>query len=386
MAQRFYAEAWHRGFDVKLGLGALVMQVFCMAPSSALGVVGIFFALRRIIFSDKMALWMAILYAFGTPVFFRTGYLNHNLMLGHIAFLGFLAMWNPGKAEWPSSTLRFFVAGMTGGLALLFDYSGVVVLIGLFCYGGVKRWIEYSKADAFRHALWYIGGTLGPVGLLWFYQWQSFGHPFFPGQHWMPPVEWIDRGYQGFGFPQLELLWALAFDYRFGLFVSCPLFLLALGAPFVCRKGVHSFPWLELTSMLSFFLVLWVFFSGSNYTRLQFNTGIRYLTPIFPFLFIPAAFVLVRLPRPAVLFISIVSVAGAWCLAMYRDVERNFGVLDPILHVFYEGFQLPALTTLSRLGGPLGEYFIGSPSPLPLFVLAGGLLYVIWATNLKRQL
>ncbi len=386
MAQRFYAEAWHRGFDVKLGLGALVMQVFCMAPSSALGVVGIFFALRRIIFSDKMALWMAILYAFGTPVFFRTGYLNHNLMLGHIAFLGFLAMWNPGKAEWPSSTLRFFVAGMTGGLALLFDYSGVVVLIGLFCYGGVKRWIEYSKTDAFRHALWYIGGTLGPVGLLWFYQWQSFGHPFFPGQHWMPPVEWIDRGYQGFGFPQLELLWTLAFDYRFGLFVSCPLFLLALGAPFVCRKGVHSFPWLELTSMLSFFLVLWVFFSGSNYTRLQFNTGIRYLTPIFPFLFIPAAFVLVRLPRPAVLFISVVSVAEAWCMAMYRDVERNFGVLDPILHVFYEGFQLPALTTLSRLGGPLGEYFIGSPSPLPLFVLAGGLLYVIWATNLKRQL
>jgi hypothetical protein len=202
----------------------------------------------------------------------------------------------------------------------------------------------------------------------------------------MPPVEWIDRGYQGFGFPQLELLWALAFDYRFGLFVTCPLFLLALGAPLICRKGDHSFPWLELTSMLSFFVVLWVFFSGSNYTRLQFNTGIRYLTPIFPFLFIPAAFVLVRLPRPAVLFISVVSVAEAWCLAMYRDVERNFGVLDPILHVFYEGFQLPALTTLSRLGGSLGGYFIGSPSPLPLFVLAGGLLYVIWATNLKRQL
>jgi len=386
MAQRFYAEAWHQGLDVKFGLGAFVMQVFCMAPSSALGVVGVFFALRRIIFSDKMALWMALVYAFGTPVFFRTGYLNHNLMLGHIAFLGFLAIWNPGRAEWPSSTLRFFVAGLTGGLALLFDYSGVVLLGGLFFYGGVKCWIEYSKMDAFRHSFWYLGGTIGPVCLLWFYQWQSFGHPFFPGQHWMPPVEWIDRGYQGFSFPQLELLWDLAFDYRFGLFVSCPLFLLALGAPFVCQKGNRSFPWLELTAMLSFFLVLWAFFSGVNYTRLQFNTGIRYLTPIFPFLFVPAAFVLARLPNIVVLLVSVLSVAEAWCLAMYRDVEKNFGVLDPILHVFYEGFQLPALTTLSRLDGPLGEYFIGSPSPLPLFVLAGALLYVIWAPNLKRQL
>ncbi len=386
MAQRFYEEAWHRGFDVKFGLGALVMQVFCMAPSSALGVVGVFFALRRIILSDKMALWLALVYAFGTPVFFRTGYLNHNLMLGHIAFLGFLAMWNPGKAEWPSSLFRFFLGGITGGLTLLFDYSGVVLLLGLFCYGCMKRWIDYSKIDAFRHALWYIAGIIGPVLLLWFYQWQSFGNPFLPGQHWMPPVEWIDRGYQGYGLPQLELLLSLAFDYRFGLFVSCPLFLLALWAPIVYRKGVRSLPWLELAAMLSFFLVLWIFFSGSNYTRLQFNTGIRYLAAIFPFIFIPAAFVLSRLPSTVVLMVSIVSVAVGWCLAMYRDVERNFGVLDPILHVFYDGFQLPALTTLSRLGGPLGEYFVGSPSPLPLFVLAGGLLYVIWAHNLKRQL
>ena len=386
MAQQFYAEAWRRGFDIKFGLGAFVMQVFCMAPSSALGVVGVFFALRRLIFSDKMALWMAVVYAFGTPVFFRTGFLNHNLMLGHIVFFGFLAIWNPAKAEWPSSTLRFFMAGITGGLALLFDYSGVVLLIGLFCYGGVKRWIDHSKLDAFRHSLWYVLGTLGPVFLLWFYQWQSFGHPFFPGQHWMPPVEWIDRGYQGFSFPQLELLWILAFDYRFGLFVCCPIFLLALGALFVNRKAECPFPWLELTTILSFFLILLVFFSCVNYTRLQFNTGIRYLTPIFPFLFLPVAFVLVRLPSPLVLFVSIMSVAEAWSLAMYRDVEQNFGMLDPILHVFYEGFQLPALRTVSRLGGPLGEYFLGSPSPLPLFALVGGIIYVIWAKNFKRQI
>ena len=49
-----------------------------------------------------------------------------------------------------------------------------------------------------------------PLLLLLFYQWRSFGNPFLPGQHWMPPGEGSERGYQGYGLPQLELLIALA--------------------------------------------------------------------------------------------------------------------------------------------------------------------------------
>src|SRR5258708_28289227 len=78
-AREFYREAWRRGLDVKFGLAAIVMQVFCMAPISALGVMAMFFLLRRIFGSDRTGLWIALLYAFGTPVFFRTGYLNHNM-------------------------------------------------------------------------------------------------------------------------------------------------------------------------------------------------------------------------------------------------------------------------------------------------------------------
>ena len=69
MAREFYAETWRRGLDLKLGLAAFVMQAFCMAPSSALGVVAVFFALRNVFGSDRKALWLAILYAFGTPAF-----------------------------------------------------------------------------------------------------------------------------------------------------------------------------------------------------------------------------------------------------------------------------------------------------------------------------
>ena len=53
----------------------------------------------------------------------------------------------------------------------------------------------------------------------------------------MPAVAWIDKGYQGFGPPQLELLLAHLWDYRYGLFASCPIFILALALPFLNRGG-----------------------------------------------------------------------------------------------------------------------------------------------------
>src|SRR6185295_14838895 len=70
MAQQFFQESWRRGLDVKFGLAALITQVFCMAPLSALGVAAMFLLLQRFT-SQRTALWMALLYAFGTPVFFR---------------------------------------------------------------------------------------------------------------------------------------------------------------------------------------------------------------------------------------------------------------------------------------------------------------------------
>jgi len=378
MARQFFAESWRRGYDVKFVLGAFVMQAFCMAPITALSVVVMFFLLREIFRSDKTALGLSLLYAFGTPVFFRTGYLNQNLVLGIFAFMGFLTMWNPWGSLWGSNKFRYFLGGLAGGAALLFDYSGIVFLFGLFAYGVIKEWRESTFNNAFRLGLFYIIGALGPVLLLWFYQWQSFGNPFLPGQHWMPPVEWIDRGYQGFGLPQLELFLMLGFDYRFGLFVACPLMILALASPFVNRGNDKKLPNLELYFILLLFMAFWLFFSGSNYVRLQFNTGIRYMTPMLPFLFVPAAIVLMRLPFIIIGLIAVLSIAQSWALAMYREVESRLGILDPILRTLIGGFQLPALRTVSRLD-LFQDLIPNGVSPLPIFVLAAGIIYLIWS-------
>jgi hypothetical protein len=166
MAKDFSKEAWRRGYDIKFGLAAIIMQSLCMAPISAAAVVAMFFLLRRLFGSDRTAFWLSLLYAFGTPVFYRTGYLNHNLILGHFAFFGFLAMWNPHEKQTWSERTRYFLGGLAGGAAVLLDYSGVVLLFGLFIYGIVKSWP--SLRDTVKLGAWYVLGSIGPIALLWF--------------------------------------------------------------------------------------------------------------------------------------------------------------------------------------------------------------------------
>ena len=359
MARHFFEESWRRGLDVKFGFAAVIMQTFCMAPLSAASVVLIFFILLRLLASHQQALWLSLLYAFGTPVFFRTGFLNQNMLAAHFALASLAALW------FLTGRRAAFLAGLAAGTCVLLDYSGLVPLAVLAAY---CLWTQR------QNFLTFLAGTLPPILLLWFYQWQSFGNPFLPGQHYMPPVEWIERGYQGVGGPQLELAWILLADSRFGLFLTCPLLLLALAAPFVKTSWL---PRRELTLLLGVSAALWLFFSCVNYTRLQFNTGLRYMAPALPFLFLAAAVPLTRLPRQLAYFLSIAAVAQAWSMAMFRDVERGLGLLDPIARVFLGGFQLPALTALSRVAAS-SELLERGVSPLFLFALSAAVIYGLW--------
>jgi len=69
---------------------------------------------------------------------------------------------------------------------------------------------------------------------------------------------------------------------------------------------------------------------------------------------------------------------------MYRDVERGLGVLEPIIHVFTGGLQLPFLTVLSRMT-QYSEYTSGGVSPLPILLLSAAVAYGLWSSGIPDR-
>ncbi len=109
------------------------------------------------------------------------------------------------------------------------------------------------------------------------------------------------------------------------------------------------------------------------------------MTPIIPFLFVPTALALSRLRRAPVFALAILAVAQAWSLAMYREVESSLGVLDPLIKTLVEGFQLPVLRTIARTGGSYGGLGEHGVSPLPLFILAGTIVFGLWTVGVAKD-
>lgn len=380
MAREFYKRSYEKGYDVKFGLAAGVMQVGLMAPLSAAAAVVMFHLLRAATGSARAALWLALLYAFATPVFFRTAQLNQNLLVAHCALFAFAALWRPASGESDSKRPFWCLAGLMCGWAVVCDYSGVVVVGALGLYAVLRRRALppalRAPLDLWRFAM----GAVLAGSVLVAYQWICFGHPLYPAQHYMPAATFTHHGYVGMDWPKADLLWDTLFSPRFGLMISAPLLLLSLYVPAWRAKG-RVVGRAELSCILILTAAFLLFCSANQYGRMQFNTGVRHAVPITPFLFLLAAGALVRLPPLLAGLVGVVTTWWSWCLAMYREVELGLGVPDSLVHITLGGFRLPWLTTLERMGAQFPGLFDRGASALPLLVLLAACLSAIWLTG-----
>jgi hypothetical protein len=380
MAQEFHRQARERGLDVKFALAAWVVQAFCMAPISALGVVVMFYILHGLTSSTRKSLILALLYAFATPVFYRTAQLNQNLLVCHFALFAFAALWRPWDDALAPRRPRYLLAGLLAGWTVVLDYSGVVALLFISIYCLIRRRSLPESAKSRFDLLHFALGVLVCAAVLMSYQWSSFGHPIYPAQRYMPDTEFSGAGYRGMGLPQLGLLWDTSFGMRFGLFTSAPLLLLSLYIPGWFRNRGGLLEKREAVCLIVFSLAFFLFCAANQYGHLQFNSGVRYIVPVVPYLFLLASGVLLRMPRLLAVIAGIISVYWSWCLAMYRDVEQGLGIFESIIHVTFEGFRLPWLVTLDRMG-----YLPGGASALPLLILSSVLIWALWSIRNRSE-
>lgn len=375
MRAEFYRNSFEKGLDVKFALGAAVMQSLLMAPVSALGVVVMFLVLVRLTGSTRSALLLALLYAFATPILYRTAQLNHNVLQMHFAFFAFVLIWRPWDEIGKPNRATYLLAGVLAGWTVVFDYSGMVTVVALGIYTAY-RWSKFSADKRSYADLALFATGVGTAALLLMaYQWSSFGHPIYPAQTYMPATDYSVNGYFGLSLPSLDLLWRTAFGLKFGLFAYAPILLFALYVPGWFGHRMSIIGRRETWFVLLLTAIFFIFSAANQFGYLQFNTGTRHVVPVVPFVFLLAAGVILKIPKKLAFPIGVIATYWSWSQAMYREGAESdlLGVVSTAARVATDGLRLPWLTTLEQLG-----YVPNGVLAVPVLIMVGIAVALIW--------
>ena len=372
---RFMNEARARGLDIVLGLAALGTGVTVMAVLGALATVMMYLFLNARLDNRRHALLLALLYAFATPMFFRAAFLNQNALVAHLVLFAWICMTGltPRPAAVAPGAMALLGTGLLLGFALVADFSAIpfAIVFGLWILS--DAWRRGGVQGALREGSTYVAGALASLTILFWYQWAAFGNPLWPAQHYMPATEFSVRGWFGFTMPTLDLLWRNLADPRYGLFVFCPLLLLSFAAPFIRpNAGAWSPSRSELGWIVMAFAGLLLFNSANQFANLQFNTGVRYMVPITPLLFLAVVPVLLSVPR----VVAAVPIALSLLISIAVSMTRE-SVPTALQLLATDGPTLPVLTVLRKMSSGYDVPLPDSSFWIVALVLAM-VLYFVW--------
>lgn len=374
-----------KGWHLRFGAATVVTSAFLMSPLAALFCVFIYTILRRRGVDRGFGLALVGLFAFGTPLFYRTAYLNHNVFLMMCTFTSFWLLWPQPQDALPIKPWRVAAAGFLAGYGVAIDYAGAVPLLWLYGYLIAVRTPAAGFRRSFFESLRFVAGSVPPVLFLWWSQWSMFGNPFLPAQYYMPVVNFTDRGWRGFDWPQLDVFWKNLFDPDWGMYVFAPVLLLGL-LPARVHRDRHSrliLPLRERRAATVFIVLFLLFCAANQYSLMQWNTGFRYLLPLLPFIFLALCDHLVRWPRWVFALIAIPSVAHMWVLSTVRYTRVDFGLGSSAIVGSWErfladGVRLPWLTVLRQTTPDPASLVHAWFLPSALLAFAALMCAVIW--------
>jgi hypothetical protein len=342
---------------------AFLTVALAMAPATAFTAAFLCSRLADAGVPKKSAALAGVMYGIGTPVFYRTAHLNHNLLVCDAGITALLLLWDANGA--PVSLVRASMVGLLAGFALLCDYSGVVVVAvaGLYVLLRARR----------GRLLAFCAGLFPMIAALLIYQQWAFGSFYHPSQHFMTPTAPTSHGYKGFDWPSVRLLWANSFDPRFGLFAYCPALLLAFAAPFV-KEARFRVPGLEMWILFGYFGLFVLFCASNQYSWFQPLTGFRYLVPVVPALSILAFQTCQVLPLWFKWILGPVTIAQSFIMAFAHQNSLGASVQS----MLDRHFELTWMVRMEQLGVKVNWVW-----PAIVFGLLAASLAWVWVPTKK---
>jgi 4-amino-4-deoxy-L-arabinose transferase-like glycosyltransferase len=252
----------------------------------------------RVYVSPLVADSLAATYALGTMAFnYSQMFLSHQLT-AVLLFLAFYAAWRTLAGQW--KPWGWVVCGAFCGAVVATEYTGA---LGVVCLALYAAWSVLTSSAGTRKdrglqlakvgAMVLLGSAPFLGGLMAYHQ-SAFGHPLVSGYKYLndPGYQgWHVGGFLGIRFPDPSAFAQSFFSPLRGLFTLSPFLLLAFG-------GLKPL-WKEHRALFVLTVALLLgnayFTSSFAYNSWGWAVGPRHLTPLLPFMLLPAGLALQRL-------------------------------------------------------------------------------------------
>jgi len=322
---------------------------------TALGGVAIFSLLHRFLRPREALLVTLAIFLGSLPFSYATVLFSHGAVIGLLS----IALWMVIGPEHKgiSSLQRDLIAGGCAGLAVASDYLIVFAAGGIFLL---------QASLGFRRTMHFLSAALPVVLLIPLYNILSFDSPFVTGYNFLDPLEYphVNVGFHGITFPpQFSHVLDLLIGSARGLFFWSPIFLLVfVGWPMWHRiSRVGSI----VGILVSLAHVLMI--SGFAEYHGGWALGPRYLSPIIPFLAVPAALVYRQFPSLGNAFVLLsILLTGTATLISAQTPEY---LQQPLVDFYFP--RLLHGEIAHNLGTMLGLHGWWSLLPLLLVVSTG---------------